>query len=644
MFHRWSFLSALLAIRRMPGLLTHFLSRACYPARFPRTQAAIDQPGEGHSRLQKACVKAETFYATDLDEYQSARRALENARAVKLEEKAQRILSANGFTPDLHCNVRLDLRGTPKLLLRDGPVDAGLVGGGGGASTGLLIGASASNSPVAGRGVGRRLVLHSEGEDAEPHLARDAAARGVASGSLMTGNGAHNCGSPLAQDGGAVGDCGVSKHRATTATRVAGVDVSGSLAVAPFGQSSARGGAEGGGMQVVHQMMAARPSAEMDAKKEFDAFVTKQEEEHKETYGRFQTALEDREAEDVHRQECIARLDARNEQEQERLAMEESRLLAEERRRERDEEERKRRADADRLNRLWSSDGDFLWLLSAADVALAAATVAFKKGFSLAPGAVFNAAWGLVVAECVEGAGGDGVGASGAGASGAARPLCASSTAVGAASASGFVSGLGEGSAGYDGVCGGAGGVWKEVAAGGGGGDGGAGEGSESTLSWAWSAAGSTAGAVVRAGYASAGWLLGQTLGLVTPDVQCEIRVVLSLGAWLLSLVLVMKIVGGLLGRGNGGGVAAQWVLLAAWVWGRFHDWVMHASQELVLFFAPAPSLVFAYCRALRYFEQRRKPDGFWWVNGWDVRFLWSRALPAVVSGFLACLLGAQVS
>lgn len=383
--------------------------------------------------------------------------------------------------------------------------------------------------------------------------------------------------------------------------------------------------------QRVRELMEVRRSAEED----FLECVTKQEDEHRRAYDRDQAALEARDAEETYRQEYIARLDTRSVHEEERLVMERDRLLAEERRREREEEERKHRADADRLKRLWSSDGEFFRLLSAADVALAAAA-AFMKGFSLAPGAVLHAAWGLVVAECAEG-GGDGA-ATAAGASDTAPSLCTSSSAVDASSAS--VSGVGGGLAGYDGVCGGAGGAWSEaaVAAGGPGG------GGESTLLWAWSAAGSTAGAVLRAGYTSAGWLLGQTLGLVAPDVQCEIRVVLSLGAWLVSLVLVMKLVGGLLGRGNGGDGAAQWMLLAAWVWGRFHDWVLHASRELVLFFAPAPVLVLAYGRALRYFEQHRRPDGFWWVNGWDVRFLWSRALPAVVSAVLACSLGAQVS
>lgn len=557
-------------------------------------------------------MKAETFSATDLKEYQSAKRSLKKACATELEVKARRILSAHGVLAHQSYNVCLDLASGPTLLLRDFPDDAELVGGGcaGGDSGGLFIGAGASSCAAAELGVGRQLALQSEGEDGEPCRPGDATARGVSGGDVMSG--AHDCGSPLAQGGDS--------------------------SIATWGQPPRRGGTEEGEVKRsrrrVQELMLVRRSA----KRDFLACVTKQEEEHRRACDKDHAALEARDAEEAHRQEYIARLDMRCVHEEKRLAVERDRLLAEERRRKREEEERKRRADADRLKRLWSSDGNFLRLLSAADVALTAATVAFKKGFSLAPGAVLNAAWGLVVAECAEG-GGDGFGTE-AGALGTAPPLCTSSAAI-HASSSASVCGMGEALAGYDRACGCADGVWSEGAAAG---SGGAGGGSESTLWWAWSTAGSTAGAVIRAGYASAGWLLGQTLGLVTPDVQCEIRVVLSLGAWLLSLVLVMKIIGGLLGRGDGGGIAAQWVLLAAWVWGRFHDWVLHASHELVLFFAPAPALVLAYGSALRYFEQHRKPDGFWWVNGWDVRFLWSRALPALVSGALSCFLGAQVS
>ena len=612
-------------------------------ARLPHAQAAKDLAGEGNtSRLRKACVKAETFSATDLDEYQSAKQSLENARAAELEIKARRILSAKGILADPRCNVRLDLTSGPTLLLRDDPAGAGLVGsggggGGGGGSSGLFIGAGATNSPAIRPGMSRRLALLSEEEGGEPCHSGDADACGVSDGDLTTG--VKNCRSAPAQDGDAVGGCDIPGPPATIAS-AAGVTVLGNSDLAPWGQPPVRGGAGGGEMmqlsqQRVRELMEVRRSAEED----FLECVTKQEDEHRRAYDRDQAALEARDAEETYRQEYIARLDTRSVHEEKRLTMERGRLLAEERRREREEEERTRKADADRLKRLWSSDDDFLWLLSAADVALAAATAAFRKGFSLAPGAVLNAAWELVIAECVEG-GGDGAGTA-AGASGDVSPLCTSSVAVGASSASSAsVSGAGEGLTGYDGVCGGAGGAWSEAAVAGGG----PGGGSESTLLWAWSAAGSTAGAVLRAGYASAGWLLGQTLGLVAPDVQCEIRVVLSLGAWLVSLVLVMKLVGGLLGRGSGGGGAAQWVLLAAWVWGRFHDWVLHVSRELVLFFAPSPLLVLAYGRALRYFERHRRPDGFWWVNGWDVRFLWSRALPAAVSAVLACALGAQVS
>lgn len=580
-----------------------------------QTQEARELAGESNtSRLRKACVEAETFSATDLEEYKSAKKTLDNARAAELDIKGRRILGIHAER-----NVCLDLASRPTLLLRDDLIDVG------------FIGDRADSSPAARPGVGRRLDL----EDEEACGAGCAVAFGLRGGGLMSA--ASNSGSPLAHNGGAVGSRDVSEPPATTAS-AAGVAVSANSDLPPWGQPPGRSGAGGGGVMQLSQrqfreLIDLRPSAE----ERLLECLTKHEDEHKQARETDTRFFEEQAAKEAHHQDYIARLDKRSGQEEKRLEMERERQENENRRRELDEVERKRRADADRLEMLWSFDDDFFWLLSVADVALAAATVAFRKGFSLAPGAVFNAAWGLVVAECAKG-GGDGAGTA-TGASGGAPHLCTSSAEAGASSSDTSVSGLGEGLAGYDGVCGAAGGAWSEAA-----GADGAGQGGESTLWWAWSAAGSTAGAVLRTGYTSAGWLLGQTLGLVSPDIQCEIRAVLSLGAWLLSLVLVMRLVAGLLGRGNGGGGVAQWVLLAAWVWGRFHDWVLHASQELVLFFAPAPALVLAYGGALRYFEQHRRPDGFWWVNGWDVRFFWSKALPVVVSGILACCLGTQVS
>lgn len=573
-------------------------------------------------------MKAETFSATGLDEYWSAKQSLENARARELEKKARRILSAKGILADPRCNVRLDLAIGPTLLLRDEPVHAGLyVGGGGGRGNGteLPIGAGASGGAVTG---------HSEMEGGERNHWSDAAACGATGTDLMSE--AHRCGSPLTRDGRAVRGCDTSEHPATTAS-AAGAAVFGNSDLAPWGQLPGRGGAGGvGEMQLSQQRVRELMDARRSAVQDFQDCVTKQEDEHRRACESDQAILEERDADETYRQQYVAHLDKRGEQEEERLASEREKVKAEERRREREEAGRKRQEDADRLERLWASDGDFLRVLSAADVALAAATVAFKKGFSLAPGAVFDAAWGLVVAECADG----GTRAEAAGAWSADPPVCTSSAAVDASSSAAVaVSGVGKGLAGYQGECGGAGGVWGETAAA----AGGVREGGEGALWWAWSTAGSTVGAVIRAGSASAGWLLGQTLGLVTPDVQCEIRVVLSLGGWLLSLVLAMKLVGGLLGRGNGGGGTEQWVLMAAWVWGRFHAWVLHASQELVLLFAPAPALVLAYGIALRYFEQHHRPDGNWRVNEWE-GFFWSRALPVVVSGALACYLGAQVS
>lgn len=388
--------------------------------------------------------------------------------------------------------------------------------------------------------------------------------------------------------------------------------------------------------QQVQQLFEVRRNAERD----FLSCVTRQEEEHRRACDSDQTAFEARDDEETYRQEYIARLDARDVRERERIAIESRRQLAEEGRRRRDEEERKRRSDADRLKELWASDGEFFRLLSFAAASLASAAVAFTKGFTLAPGAMLDAAWSSVVAECAAepgGVAGDGTGD---------EPFVVSTAAEWAPR--GALAGCEDGVCGAGGAGGDAG--WDEVAATGSGG--GTGEESESALWWAWSTAGSSAWAVIRAGYSSTGWLLGKTLGLVAPTgLQCEIAAVLSLGGWLLTLMLAMKLAGVLFGRGGAGGrgtitvsAAVHWMLLAAWVWGRFHDSVRHASRELLLLVAPAPALVLAYGAALRYVERHRRPDGCWWLRGWDVRVVWSRALPVVASGVLACVLGAQAS
>ena len=94
---------------RISALPSHpSLSKPHVNARFLPTPIEQDAVEEGNpTRLRKLCVKAETFSGTDLDEYLSAKRSLENALAAELEMKARRILLERGVPAD-RCNVRLD--------------------------------------------------------------------------------------------------------------------------------------------------------------------------------------------------------------------------------------------------------------------------------------------------------------------------------------------------------------------------------------------------------------------------------------------------------------------------------------------------------------------------------------------------------
>lgn len=600
------------------------------------------------------CTKAETFSSTGLDEYRSAKRCLDRTLATELEIKARRILSAHGVPADPRCNVRLDLASGPRLLLRGVPQDAGRIGNSGGVSSGgTFLGAGPNSSPSFGVSR-RRLELDLVGERAGESHSTGAFGPG---GGCASGIGGV-CNGCDGGAGAAGGGCASPECQATTAA-------TSSAAVPPVAEVSGVGGSRGemtargqpaaaaeagqGDTRLSQRQVQELVDVQRNAERDFLASVTKLEEEHSLACDRHRDALKKSDAKETYQQEYMLKVDARVAQEDKRLALEKQRLLEESRRRKKEEAERRRRKDAARLRALWASDGDFFRVLSVVDLALASAVAAFRQGFSLAPAAILDAAWRLAVAECTEG--GDGVvhgggdGGGGVDGTGVVSPLGTSSggapssfpagAAVAAVATQGAAIGAACGSAAEDEGCGGI-------------------VDTESALRWAWSAAGSTAGAVIRTGYSSAGWLLGQTLHFVTPEVQCEVRAVVSLVGWLLSLILAMKIVGGLLGPGGwgpggggGGGPvcgAAQWVIVAAWVWGRFRDWVVLASRELCLFVAPAAVLVLAYGAALRYVERHRRPDGRWWVRGWDVRAVWSRALPAVASGALACLLGAQAA
>ncbi|CAM9297910.1 unnamed protein product [Ectocarpus fasciculatus] len=274
-------------------------------------------------------------------------------------------------------------------------------------------------------------------------------------------------------------------------------------------------------------------------------------------------------------------------QHEESTAIDRERMQGEQAHRMRQEEDGERRERQARDHGFWRA-------LSMFEFFLAPAVAAYNKG--LTPEGILDDAWKVLVAECAPGGIGNGV------------PLEGGTT--------GALEGCNAG---------------------------GAADGSENALWWASSYAGSTAGAVVRAGYSSGGWLLEKTLGLVIPDVLCEARAVLSLVWSLFVLALVSRMVKGVLGSGRVGDVALCG-LLVAWVWVQFQGWVQRTMLELLLLLAPAPVLVMFYGYVLEYVEHHHEPDGRWRMWGWDTRPVWFRVLPFIMSSALACFLGVRAS
>ncbi|CAM9389326.1 unnamed protein product [Ectocarpus sp. 6 AP-2014] len=388
------------------------------------------------SRLRNACVKAETFSCENLDEYRPAKRSLENAHAARLEVKARRILSIYGIPADPRCNVRLDSAGGPALLLRDVPR---LVDDGG---AGLFIGADTASPSV-----GRRLVLDSVKREAGEKHPSGPPDNGDASDRRMDVS-EENCG----REGNGVvrGEFSCSPRRQPPADAPA-VGVDGNSDVATWARASAGGGETQLSRRQQELVVAARRSAETD----FMACVTKLEEEHRRACEREASSLKTRDAEESYRQAYIARLDERSVREDARLAMEKKRLQDEEARRRREEEDRQRRRDDQRREGLQARDGGFWLALSGFEVCLAAAAAAYKKGISLAPGAILDAAWRLLVAEC---GGGGGGGGGGVVVTGAVPRFCENPFGAAAPAATSLEEGT-AGALGNNGECG-AGGGW----------------------------------------------------------------------------------------------------------------------------------------------------------------------------------------
>lgn len=565
------------------------------------------------------------FSATAWPEYECAKELLKNSHMQELELQARRIKTVHGLVADVNCNVRVDSSCGPALLLMDLPEqDSGYtsrlaVTGGGDAA-----------------GVGRRLALDPAAEGAQSSDTAGILGRGGGGGGGVDfHDDGYSCpGEPVVD--------GILSSRAGTA--------GGDLGVGAFGDSGDDVGSWSAvGLQVregpLHHWQARQMTPAMvrrSAEADFLKYLTDREEELRRACDADRREQERREDQEVYRQEYMARLDARNEQEEERLKIEQQRLQVDEESHRWEQEKHELDRDKTRLDGLWAEDGDFFWLLAAFDVLVASGTIVARKGFTLDPWAIWKAAYASLITDCLISGGGDG-GAPGEIYSSSSIPSSSTAASVilqmsasGAATAAAAecpppASFLGATSGGLPTDVGGLDvlQVCGPVAAG---------DESGGALWWVWSTAGSAAGTLGRACYASTSWLLGQTLGAVIPSIQCEALAVSLFALWIVSLVLALKVIG-LLVDGPVG-PSARLAVLGVWVWGWFHAWLLEAGRELLLFVAPVPLLVLVYGATLRFFEKHRRPGGFWWVRGWDVRPIVSRALPTLVFCIAAWLLG----
>lgn len=603
-------------------------SRPAARRRRQELQENVDR--EGPSRLREACVKAETFSCTDLPEYQMAKRTLEFAQATQLEAHARRVLNNHGLAPDPRCNVRLDPVGGATLRFEAVCPDE-LLGDSGGRMLHLENGFKEKGTmdDTGGRGhgfsstaVSRTLELRpQEGDEDAPILGStrgdlddaegNAEGRGMGEGRVVE--------YPIRGQHGQLGP----RWKPRSARDSSGV------------------------VQEYHgEQQALMMNLRINLLREFSDYVTQQKVEHRRACDKDRRALERAEEEAAHHREHIDMMAAQKEQNGRHLRLLQERNTAKDIERKNRQQEKERREDDDRLKELWDADGNFFHSLTVVDLVLSACTIAWRKGFNPGPGAVWSGLWGLVVAECRE-----------------EFSTAAYATASAAISAAGTVTAAGSGayspSATLDYAVAPA--DWSlqqsEACAESGVGEWGAGEMMElgeeadsdygstvtSALWWACSNAASYVGAAVKVGYSTSGWVLGQTLSMVSSDVQCEIIAVLSAMAWLFSLWLALRVVASLGADGPGpAATVTRLAVLASWVWGKFHVQLMEATHELLLPALPAPLLVLMCAPVLQYVERHRYPAGVWKWYGWDVRPFVFRVLPVFITAFVAVGLGSQ--
>lgn len=537
------------------------------------------------SRLRRACVKAETYYATDLPEYESAKSTLLNLRAREMEAQAKRILMVHNLHPDSSCNVREDEVEGPVLLLPPVP------------------------------NVATQHLLQDDPQSRGAHVARapyDGGIRPPSFRSVMGGGIGESC-----EDGSYDAD-GSGEGGKDVESLFVGWERKDELVVTGTSREVIVAQRQ---QQQEGRQGALVVQAYQSARAKFLEYTTKLREEQRRCYDADQKEIVKREEKALYHHDRMRLLEARKGQEDRRLEIEASRQKAEDEERLRRRRERERKSEIDRLNMLWSLDADFLWTLAICDVVAYASTIMWH--WTVTPWTVGQALWGVIMAECW----------GGPDASAAVSGLIAVPPAVtggmgeepvplscGLQPLEGFIEGTGD--------C-----VTAK-------GDLDASE-TSSRLWWVFSSVGSATGTAIEHGFSWVGWLLGQTLTLITPDIECEVRASIAMAGWVVGLFVSLRVAALLAGddRGPGSGVSRAAVLVL-FVWGKFHSEVVHVWRELLMPGAVAPLLVVCYGPVLRYVERHVKLRGWWW-RGWDVRPLVSRALPGAVGTATAGFLGA---
>lgn len=553
------------------------------------------------SSLSRACVKAETFSATGLPEYETAKLALEDARTNQLRTQAQQTFAAHMATAEPRLVKRLvdglSSANALTLLPRDLQDDY----------LESKCGVVSSDDVASSAGRGEWSTSMAEG--------------GVENVSSSQGEGRNN-------DGGSRGEActesALSRGSPFVAVGGGGADTP-SGAIATYGPTTL---ANRVAAETVREQRLSLRAGYQSAAVEINACQIRLDERHEDECLKIRMALEEREQKEAANNVRFAQQEAANSIRERDLDMRRRAAEAAEKERERVRSEAERKKVDDRRRSLRSADNDFFRLLGLTSAVVTAATVAAQKGVSLSSSTPLDMVWRLVTAECREGGGNGGALACDP-TSATCGLTCPLASSAGSGSTLGFGDSCAVGSG--DAVAGSDGGYLGGVAS------------ADTFLWWVVSAAGSATGAITKAGGSAVGWLLGEALGLVIPVEQCEVFAVISLVLWLCSLFVVMKVTGLVAGEVQGPvGAAIRSIVFALWVWGRFHEWLLTTSQEVLLLVAPAPALVLAYAGALRWFEQ--KPESCWRVGGCDMRPVVSRVMPAVVACAFALFLGAQAS